>query len=133
MLEKARSRHLYDELVETELTSYLKEQVRTFDLIVFSDTLCYFGDLGEIIAATAGALRPNGMLVFSAERLPWKNDSKGYRLHPHGRYSHSRSYVDSTMTHAGFGQAEYEDVTLRMEIGEKVTGLIVSAVHHNSP
>ena len=64
MLEKARSRKLYDELVEAELTSYLVQQIRAFDLIVFADTLCYFGDLTEIIAATAGALRPNGMLVF---------------------------------------------------------------------
>ena len=29
---------------------------------------------------------------------------------------------------AGFSEAEYTDVTLRMEIGEKVAGLIVSAV-----
>lgn len=130
MLEKARVRNLYDDLVETELTSYLATQAQTFDLIVFADTLCYFGDLGEIIAATAGALRPNGLLVYSVERLPWKNDAKGYRLHPHGRYSHSRSYVDSLMSSAGFDQNEFEEVTLRMEIGEKVDGLIVSAFRH---
>lgn len=132
MLEKARSRNVYDELVEAELTSYLVQQTRAFDLIVFADTLCYFGDLAEIIAATAGALRPNGMLVFSVERLPWKNDPKGYRLHPHGRYSHSQSYVDSTMLDAGFDNAEFKDVTLRMEIGEKVAGFIVSAVGHHA-
>jgi len=32
------------------------------------------------------------------------------------------------MSVAGFSEAEYEDVTLRMEIGEKVAGLIVSTV-----
>jgi hypothetical protein len=32
------------------------------------------------------------------------------------------------MSVAGFSGEEYEDVTLRMEIGEKVAGLIVSAV-----
>ena len=128
MLGKASSLKLYDELVETELTSYLAEHPQTFDLIVFSDTLCYFGDLAEIIAATAGALRPEGKVVFSVERLPWKNDTKGYRLHPHGRYSHSKSYVESTMTGVGFAKPEYTDVTLRLEMGEKVAGLIVSAV-----
>jgi len=128
MLEKARGRNLYDELVETELTSYLAEHEQCFDLVVFSDTLCYFGDLAEIITATAGALHPGGMLVYSVERIPWKNDAKGYRLHPHGRYSHSKSYLVSLMSAAGFTEAEFEDVTLRMEIGEKVTGLIVSAV-----
>jgi hypothetical protein len=85
-----------------------------------------------LFAATAGALSPNGMLVFSVERLPWKNDPKGYRLHPHGRYSHSQSYVDSTMLDAGFDNAEFKDVTLRMEIGEKVAGFIVSAVRHHA-
>ena len=128
MLEKARSRRLYDKLIETELTSYLAEHPLAFDLIVFSDTLCYFGDLAEIMTASAGALRPGGVLAYSAERMTWKNDAKGYRLHPHGRYSHSKSYLASLMSAEGFSEAEFTDVTLRMEIGEKVAGLIVSAV-----
>lgn len=127
MLDKASRLNLYDDLIETELTTYLAEQPLTFDLIVFSDTLCYFGDLAEILAAAAGALRPDGVVVFSVERIPWKNDTKGYRLHPHGRYSHSKSYVKTTMSVAGFSKPEYADVTLRLEMGEKVAGLIVSA------
>ena len=32
-----------------------------------ADTLVYFGDLEPVLAAAAGALRPNGLFVFTLE------------------------------------------------------------------
>jgi len=127
MLAHAARTQGYDKLVESELTAYLSQQAREFDLAVFSDTLCYFGDLKEVIQASAGALRKGGVILFSVETIPWKNDAKGFRLHPHGRYSHSQSYVEHTLAAAGFGDVETVEETLRLEIGSDVAGLIVSA------
>jgi predicted TPR repeat methyltransferase len=56
MLALAKKTGLYDELVEAELSAYLAARKRAFDLVIFADTLCYFGDC-HVLAAAAGALR----------------------------------------------------------------------------
>lgn len=67
MLEKARTRGGYDDLVEDELVAFLERHRATFDLLVSADTLCYFGDLHGVAVAAAAALRPGGRLVFTVE------------------------------------------------------------------
>ena len=58
MLAQAKEKNIYDELLQTELTEYLRGQTEAFDVIVSADTLVYFGGLEEVVAAAAGALRP---------------------------------------------------------------------------
>ena len=41
---KADGRLVYNELLEVELVSYLKQNTSSFNLIVSSDTLVYFGE-----------------------------------------------------------------------------------------
>src|SRR4029450_12104702 len=85
MLEKARVRGLYTQLVKGELVQFLRTQAPQ-DIVVSADTLCYFGRLEEAIQAMHGALRPGGHAVFTLEA----HEAEGeYRLNPHGRYSHS--------------------------------------------
>ena len=67
MLAHAKEKNVYDALVKAELTEYLRDNSEAFDLIVSADTLVYFGDLEGVLAAAAGALRPNGLLVFTLE------------------------------------------------------------------
>jgi len=127
MLAKARTLNLYDELIESELTTWIKQSKDAFDVVVFGDTLCYFGDLGEVIQASAGAVRNNGLLVFSVEKMSADTRQSGYELQPFGRYIHSKRYIDDTLSSAAFMGMEYLEKTIRMEILEPVTGLIVSA------
>jgi predicted TPR repeat methyltransferase len=49
MLEQARGKVVYDELVKSELTDYLRRSKAAFDLIVSSDTLVYFGALDSVV------------------------------------------------------------------------------------
>jgi predicted TPR repeat methyltransferase len=74
MLEQARERGVYDELVKGELTAYLQSSPGMFDVIVSADTLVYFGALEEVIAAAARALRPDGYFVFTVEELMGAED-----------------------------------------------------------
>ncbi len=70
MLAKAQARGVYDELVTSELTAYMRAHPGAFDLVVSADTLCYFGVLGDALAAAASTLRAGGHLIFTVERIP---------------------------------------------------------------
>jgi predicted TPR repeat methyltransferase len=126
MLKQAEEKRVYDALVRTELTDYLRVNREAFDLIVSADTLVYFGDLGCILSAAAGALRPNGLFVFTLEHAVGDDAGVDYRLEFHGRYSHTRAYVARVLTRSGF-RPEIAQAELRMEAGARVAGLIVLA------
>lgn len=127
MLERARARTIYDELVEAELTDYLGACAERFDLVVFADTLCYFGDLQPVIENVVRVMEPGGRLLFSVERAAEGEARAGYRLHPYGRYSHAESYVETVLEGAGFHALTLEREILRLEVGEPVSGLMVTA------
>jgi predicted TPR repeat methyltransferase len=126
MLLQAREKHVYDELTKTELTAYLDASADAFDLIVSADTLVYFGDLARVVAAAARALRTNGLLAFTVEHAVDAGAEVRYRLELHGRYSHSRPYVEDLLTAAGLRPA-IACAELRMESGVPVAGLVVRA------
>lgn len=125
MLAKARTRGVYDELVKAELTAYLNDHPQAFDLVVSADTLVYFGALEAVLEAAWRALRPDGLFIFTVEEAA---DAAGaYCLNPHGRYSHQRAYVRQALVDAGFCVAAIVPEVLRMESGNPVNGLVVTA------
>ncbi|MGA8748908.1 MAG: methyltransferase domain-containing protein, partial [Pseudolabrys sp.] len=126
MLARTKEKNVYHALVKGELTGYLRDNSETFDLIVSSDTLVYFGDLKGIIAAFAGALRANGLLVFTLEHAVGDSDCVDYRLELHGRYSHAQAYVERLLTSSGL-QSKIIHAELRMEAGVPVPGLVIRA------
>jgi predicted TPR repeat methyltransferase len=128
MVERARQRNLYDTLEVEELTAYLRRRKAAFDLVVSSDTLVYFGDLGDVIAAAAQAMRPGAILIFTVERVTPAEAPQGFRIQPSGRYAHCRDYLAATLTTADLGDATFREVNLRQEAGRWVEGLLVSAV-----
>jgi predicted TPR repeat methyltransferase len=134
MLAQAKEKQIYDELLQAELTEYLRGHTNAFDIIVSADTLVYFGSLEEVIAAAAAALRPGGLFIFTLEHAtgasPGDEDSGGpapdYRLETHGRYTHGRPYVERLLAGSGF-EPEIGQAELRMESGVPVAGLVVRA------
>ncbi len=126
MMDQARERGVYDELVKCELTAYLRSATEAFDVIVSADTLVYFGALEEVIAAAAGALRPDGYFVFTVEELVGAEDGAEYCLRPHGRYNHARQYVERVLKSAGL-RPVMAPAELRLEAGAPVDGLVVRA------
>jgi predicted TPR repeat methyltransferase len=126
MLQRARERGGYDELVKAELVAFLGGQPARFELAVSADTLCYFGPLEAPFAALRRALVPGGHLVFTDERHDDEH-AAGHHLHPHGRYSHRRDYLQRALTEAGFEPLDFEPVTLRHESGKPVAGWLATA------
>jgi predicted TPR repeat methyltransferase len=127
MVELARRRGGYDELVVAELTLFLRQHQAAYDLVVSADTLVYFGDLAEVIAAAALALRPRGALLFTLERAEPGTAAAGFVLQPHGRYSHTREYVATVLRHSGLLEPTITQVTTRQEAEQWVPGYLVRA------
>jgi predicted TPR repeat methyltransferase len=126
MLSHAKEKHVYDALVKTELTEFLRANRKAFDLIVSADTLVYFGDLKNVLVAAAEALRPSGLLVFTLEHAIGGRTDVGYRLEFHGRYSHTPAYVEWLLAAAGL-KSEIAYADLRLESGAPVAGLVIRA------
>jgi predicted TPR repeat methyltransferase len=126
MLAKADARGLYDTLIQAELTGFLQQKPGAYDLLACADTLCYFGDLHAAIAGAHGALRPGGLLAFTVEASP-DTAPAPFTLHPHGRYSHQREYVQHALAGAGFTRVEMQAEPLRNESGRPVQGWLVTA------
>jgi predicted TPR repeat methyltransferase len=126
MIELARKRSVYDALVVEELTAYLHAHAASWDLIVSADTLVYFGDLREVALAAARALRPAGALVFTVEAAAPEQAPAGYRINPHGRYSHTQDYLLRVLGVAGFVDVAATSTTLRKEASAWVDGYLVS-------
>jgi predicted TPR repeat methyltransferase len=124
MLDQAKERHVYDALVKGELTEYLRDSVGAFDLIVSADTLVYFGPLDGAVGAAAAALRPGGRLIFTVEE--WVDGAGEFCLNPHGRYTHTRRYVEQLLVDANL-RPEIVGANLRTEGGLPVAGLVVRA------
>lgn len=128
MIERARPRGDYDELVVAELTAFLAAQTAAYDLIVSADTLVYFGRLEPVLTAAAAALRLEGRLTFTVERL--EEDAAtadGFRLDPSGRYRHAETYLRRVLIEVGMTVETLELVTLRLEGGQPVVGFLILA------
>ena len=129
MLDKARERQIYDDLVEAELTAYFqKSAAESCDLVASADTLVYFGDLQPITAAAARMLRPGGCFIFTIEKAgDGISTENGFFLQPHGRYCHTEEYARRVVEEAGLQLCELSHCVLRMELGKPVNGMLVSA------
>jgi len=131
MIEKARARGGYDELLVAELCAFMSSRPAAFDVVISADTLVYFGALEEPLQAARSCLRRGGLLIFSVEHAEQGLDSAArrptYQLETHGRYSHSEGYVGTALEAAGFGGISIERGVLRRERGSDVRGLIVLA------
>jgi predicted TPR repeat methyltransferase len=118
MLDRARERDLYDELHAEELGEFLGRRRGAYDVVVAADVFIYFGDVTELVARMAAALKPDGMIAFSAER----HDGQGHELRVSGRWAHSEAELRSAADAAGV-RLDIDHDVLRLEYGAPVDGL----------
>jgi predicted TPR repeat methyltransferase len=122
MIEKARARGVYDELVVGDLVEALKARPRAFDLLTAADVMIYLGDLAPVMEAAATALRPGGLLAFSVEA---GGGDRYYLQQPIRRYAHSKPYLEHVARIFGFEQRSFGPVMIRYEKKEPVAGYLV--------
>ena len=126
MLDLARRREVYDELIVSELCSFMRSRVATFDAIISADTLVYFGMLDDALGAASAALRPAGVFIATFEALIDEGDAD-YQIQIHGRYAHRESYLRRSLAQAGFQRVQLVRETLEQEKLQDVIGYLVVA------
>lgn len=132
MLDQARRRQVYDHLEAADLTTYLNTHAASWDVIIACDTFIYFGELGTPLSAAAGALRRGGTLIFTVEHDATGASIPGFRLNPTGRYSHAEDYLQRVLETTPLALRSLLPVTLRLEAGQPVAGLLVTATTGSS-
>jgi predicted TPR repeat methyltransferase len=121
MIERARRRMIYDELIVSELGAYLvASPPGVADLIVAADVLPYVGELGRLFAGVARGLAPQGMFACTGEA----DDGEGFRLGARLRFSHSKKYLIEEAKRAGLGLSGWRDSSARRENGHDVPGWV---------
>jgi predicted TPR repeat methyltransferase len=124
MLEVARGRGCYGELVQAEIAQYLPSQARSsFDLVVAADVLIYIGEIGGVFREVARVLRPAGLFAFSIEQPSENCDS--YRLEQSGRYAQSLAYVRKLAREHGLAERGCRDVTIRKHGAQTLPGQLL--------
>jgi predicted TPR repeat methyltransferase len=118
MLREARSRNIYDALIEEEITQHLIMSADHYDLVMAGDVLGYFGALSAVFRGVTRVMREGALFAFSVEAY----EGRGYRLTRSGRYVHSRRYIERLTVAAGLRPVSVADETLRYEYGEPVAG-----------
>ena len=106
---------------------FLAWSLTMFYLIVAVDTLNYFGVLESVFRAADRALRKGGRLMFTLEVAETEDAAAGYRLNPHGRYSHTETYVRQVLSSAGLDICSLRYSVLRKEVGQPVSGMLILA------
>lgn len=119
MLIRARARGIYDALYCEDLVRTLG-RVTEADLVVAADVLLYVGALDATFAASAGALRPGGRLLFSVEDNPTGDVTLQMSL----RYAHGNAYVRRIAAEHGFEVERADTSVLRENNLEPIHGTI---------
>ncbi len=121
MLEVAKSKGIYEQLVEAEATAYLESAAtQSWDLIVAADVLTYIGDLSPLFTAAANRLQPEGLFCCTTEQ----DNGEAWSIRPNGRYGHSRDYIVGLAEINGFRIVSAEKVNKRKEGEEWIKGML---------
>lgn len=125
MIEQAREKGVYDELVAAELMDYLAAEIDArHELVLAADVFVYCSDLAPIAAAVSRVLAPYGLFAFTVET----HDGTGVLLRETLRYAHGADHVRAAIAGAGLELMHLAPASTRSEKGAPVDGLVVVAV-----
>jgi predicted TPR repeat methyltransferase len=111
MLDEAKKKNIYDELIKGDILAYLSNESLNFDYFVLTDVFIYMGDLSDVFRLIKSRNKPGGKLAFSTEYY----DGDGFFLEKSGRYSHSKTYIESLCKKFNYKLSHFETVNLRKE------------------
>jgi predicted TPR repeat methyltransferase len=121
MIEVARKRGIYDDLILGDLETVLAGLGPSYDLIVSADTMVYLGDLAPTFRGVVNRLVAGGSYLFACEA----KDGSGWEQTDVSRFRHSEAYLREEAARCGLRFFARTDCTLRYEREEPVAGVAV--------
>ncbi|TAK78316.1 MAG: tetratricopeptide repeat protein, partial [Gammaproteobacteria bacterium] len=118
MLAVAARKKLYDQLVLSDILSFLEKTDKKYHLIMAGDALVYTGDLAPLFAAAANTLKAGGFFIFNAEI----SEKEDYLLTTSGRFAHSRAYLDQLALQNQLIILQYQVAVIRTQDQQPVWG-----------
>ncbi|MBT4885441.1 MAG: tetratricopeptide repeat protein [Legionellales bacterium] len=89
MLEQARTKNIYTDLIHEDINDFLKTKPNSFNLITAADVIPYYGDITELFGNIKSALATGGYFIFSVEA----SVSADYSLGKNARFTHGKEYI----------------------------------------
>ncbi|HSE13386.1 MAG TPA: methyltransferase domain-containing protein, partial [Rudaea sp.] len=126
MLARARTKGIYDRLIESEVLAFLSGEAMIdahYHLVLAADVFMYFDDLVPVLKAAAQVLASPAQLAFSVET----HDGDDVLLRATLRYAHGKAHVQTALAAAGLKPISLDSASTRTEKGVPVPGLIVVA------
>jgi predicted TPR repeat methyltransferase len=122
MIEVARKRSIYDDLILGDLESVLAGSGPSYDLIVSADTMVYLGDLAPTFKGVVNRLVAGGYYLFACEA----KGGTGWEQTDVSRFRHSEAYLREEAARCGLTYFARMDCTLRYEREEPVPGFAIA-------
>lgn len=124
MIAKSQARYIYQELEVAEAVSSMKADPRLYECVVAAGVMEYIGKADVALATIHKRLLPSGLAVLTF----LAGTGADYALGSDGRFRHSRSYIESIATAAGFDIERIAEETLETIDEVKVDGFMVTLV-----
>lgn len=121
MIDKARERGIYDELVVADIVAFLGEARERFDLCLAADVLVYLGDLADVFTGVGKALNKDGLFLCTVEAA-----EDGFALGAKRRWQHSEAYLKDTAAQAGLTVRGFMTCIPRYDAGVPIAGFAVA-------
>ncbi len=128
MLEKARTKHIYDMLFHDDLVNLMAARPRSYDVVTCAATLIHFGDLRTVFEAASDTLKNGGIFIFTL--FPLHDLNVEYAITPidalrlMGCFAHSESYVIRTANGTNFDIEKLSHETHEYMDERPVSGLL---------
>ena len=118
MLDKAKEKNIYNNLIKQDILDYLSNEDLNFDYFVSTDVFVYIGDLFDVFRLIKSRNKTEGKLAFSTEHY----EGERFCLEKSGRYSHSKKYIESLCKTFGYKLNHFETLALRKEKNQYISG-----------
>ena len=120
MLDQAKKKNIYNELIKEDIVTYLSNNYFDFDYFISLDVFIYVGDLSNIFKLIKSRNKKSGKLAFSVENY----DGESFFLERSGRYSHSKTYIENLCDKFGNRISYFKELDLRKEKNKYVSGAL---------
>ena len=121
MLALAKKKNIYHDLVCSDIESYLDSSASSYDLVVGSGVLIFFGNLQPVIDRIAQHTNKNGHLIFTV----YKSNGDDIEIRDNMHFAHSENYVRQVADKAGFAVGDVKPIVHEFEHEQPQAGFLV--------